>query len=266
MDFFGFLKSLVIEHSVLQFTATLMCGFVVWGIWRLGLKGQTAEVDKALGRKAGVAGQFSPGYFTILVIQSLPMFVSGATISDPFIILTRGAMLLVALLVYGLISSPEGRLDTPRIQNWSMFWIGTVFLGIMIWTLYPSIRGIVRKYEFYIVYASIIGMLLLLVAQAGMARQLYQYYRYGGDTNKRFGVQIVRLAYFALQALHYYIVPSAADPVTLPVISMLFGAVDPILFNAVTGTLGVTFVIVSALIGKSRGKERKLPMPAGVKA
>jgi hypothetical protein len=81
---------------------------------------------------------------------------------------------------------------------------------------------------------------------------LFRHFVQGHYTVKRFSLQVVRLLGFALQAVHYWFVPTAAAP---------FLGFDPIFLQGFTGALGAASVIIGSLLGLIWGtgaRRRKL--------
>ncbi len=242
-----------LSHLLLYFSE-LMCALVCWEMLKLGMDHQTAKCRIAQGAEgAHEVGQFAPGYFTFLTVQTFPLLLTGVVIGDVFITLTRSAMLGIALVTYALTISADGALDNKRMRWWARFWIIALILGTMVWKQSPEVRGFVHDWEKWIAAASVITMLVFFFfGQLRVGLQLWRHFLGGNTTNKRLSIQFKRLLYFAPQAIFYGMVPSSADPISLPFLSFL-GTFDPIFFNGVTGTLGVIFVLALAFFGKLLG-------------
>ncbi len=244
-----------LRHNILLFFAEFMCALVVWGIIKLGFQHQSAKCRIAQSVPgAHEVGQFDTGYFTFLIIQTLPLLMTGLVIGDVFIIITRSGMLVAALTAYAMTLSVGGALDTKRIRSWGAFWVAVIMIGTMVWTQYPEVRSIVREWEKFISTISVVAMLLFLVkGQWSVAKQLLAHYFRGNTTNKRLTLQYMRLLYFVPQVIHYTLMPSQAEAFIIYVLGWRF---DPILFNVWSGAVGVVVVIVLAMVGKLFTRKR----------
>ncbi len=239
------------RHALFPPLSTPMCAMFVYGLLRLGYQDQSTKVRSAGRRKVG---QFAPGYFTFLTIQTVPMLLTGFVINDDYIMLTRGMMLVATVMVYGMTRSQDGALDTPSNRFWTVFWLVALVVSAMAWIRYAEVRILVREWERWIAAASVITMLLLLIGQREVASQLYNHYLRGNRTNRRLTLQLERLLYFVPQVIHYWLLPSTAAPIRIPFTHWQF---DPILANGVIGTAGVTFVLVCALVGRIAGRSNR---------
>jgi hypothetical protein len=242
-----------IEHSLWLSFAVAMCALSVYGLYSLACDNQTGKsrVARKIALKEEVR-QFAPGYFTLLTIQTIPLFVAGLAIGDFFIILTRGAMLAAVIVVFGISLNKDGELSTWQNKTWIFCWLVIIMSGMYLWHKYPDLQLFVREHEQSIVWTSDATMLLFLFfGQRGVATQLREHYLRGGDTYRRFMVQIERWLYFFPQVVYYAAVPSAATPIVLP---FLGWKVDPVLLNTGMGLAGVTMVLGFAIYGMVAGK------------
>lgn len=242
-------------HLLLYFSE-LMCALVCWEMLKLGMDHQTSKCRIAQGADgAHEVGQFAPGYFTFLTVQTFPLLLTGLVIGDVFITLTRSAMLGIALVTYALTLSTDGALDNKRMRWWARFWIIVLMLGTMLWVQSQPVKQMVHEWEKWIAAASVITMLAFFIfGQLRVGWQLWRHFLRGHTTNKRLNIQFKRLLYFAPQAIYYWHAPSAADSISLPFLGFL-GTFDPIFFNGVTGTVGVMVVLLLALAGKLIGNK-----------
>jgi hypothetical protein len=124
----------------------------------------------------------------------------------------------------------------------------------MVWFESETLRTFVGDWEKWIAWSSVAAMLLFVIkGQREVARTLFLHYLHGNYSIKRFSLQIVRFFGFSLQALHYWLVPTAAKP--------LLGF-DPIFLQGALGTVGVTMVLIGSMFGfiggaKARQKKRE---------
>src|SRR5262249_46689101 len=199
-----------------------------------------------------------PGYFTMLVVQLLPLMITGFVLADDFIIGTRVGTLMVVLIVYGMISSRDGTFNTWWHCLWATLWLSVAIIGTMFWVESVMVRKFVHDYEKWIAYGSIAGMVLYVVkGQREVAKELFRHFVKGNYTLRRFRLQLARFLAFALQTFHYFLVPSKADP---------FLGLDPIFVNGALGTLGVVFVIVGSVVGWVKGKTARRDLPRAPEA
>jgi hypothetical protein len=99
----------------------------------------------------------------------------------------------------------------------------------------------VHDYEKWIAWLAVVAMITFVVrGQLEILKTLFRHYMQGNYTIKRFSLQIVRFLGFALQAVHYWFVPTAAAP---------FFGFDPIFLQGFTGALGAASVIIGSLLG-----------------
>jgi hypothetical protein len=195
----------------------------------------------------------------MLVIQTFPMAVTGLVLNDLYIIGTRTATLVAALVVYGMIKSRDGSFDTWWHRLWTLFWLSVAVLGAMAWSDSTLLRTFVHDWEKWITWSSVAGMLAFLIrGQLVVAKQLFLHFVRGNYSIKRFSLQLVRFLCLAPQAAHYWLAPSGAPP--------LFG-LDPIFLTCLLGTLGVILVLIGSLLGMARAAlvgmwRRVVPAPA----
>jgi hypothetical protein len=214
---------------------------LMYVIFAVGLFVLGAEYHAAMIRKDRTIGQFPEGYFTMLAVQLLPLTVTGFVLRDPYIIGTRIGTLLVVLIVYAMVTSANGTFNTLRYRLWMTFWLGAAILGPMVWFESETVRTFVHDWEKWIAWSSVALMLLFVVkGQREVAKTLFLHYLRGNYSIKRFSLQVVRFFGFALQAVHYWLVPTEAKP--------LFGF-DPIFLQGALGTVGVAMVLIGSMFG-----------------
>src|SRR3989344_5841561 len=213
----------MLELNGFLYISALMYVIFAVGLIRLGASYHGATVSGAAG-----PGQFPEGYFAMLVVQLLPLTVTGFILSDVFVISTRIGTLVAALVV---------------------FWLAFGVLGTMFWFYSPTMQRLVFVYEQWIVWSAIIAMFAHVIwGQRVAARTLFHHFVAGNYTTRRLRLQIVRFFAFLTQATHYWYVPSKAAPV--------FG-LDPIFLQGAIALLGVAFVLMMALFGFIRGGEAR---------
>jgi hypothetical protein len=177
----------------------------------------------------------------MLTIQLVPLTITGFVLQDPYIIGTRLGTLAVVIVVYGMISSPDGTFHSWRYRLWMTFWLSAAILGPMLWLESLRIRNFVHDYEKWIAWLAVIAMLAFVVrGQWVILKTLFRHFVQGNYTVKRFSLQIVRFLSFALQAVHYWFIPTAAAP---------FLGYDPIFLQGLTGALGAASVVIGSLLG-----------------
>jgi hypothetical protein len=214
---------------------------LMYVIFAVGLFALGAEYHAAMIRKDRSIGQFPEGYFTMLAVQLLPLTITGFVLRDPYIIGTRLGTLLVVLIVYAMVTSAYGTFNTLRYRLWTGFWLSVAILGPMVWFESETLRTFVRDWEKWIAWSSVAAMLLFVVkGQRAVAKTLFLHYVNGNYSIKRFSLQVVRFFGFAFQAIHYWLVPTAAKP--------LLGF-DPIFLQGALGTIGVTMVLIGSMFG-----------------
>jgi len=227
---------------------------LMYVIFAVGLFALGTEYHAAMIRKDRAIGQFPEGYFTMMTVQLLPLTITGFVLRDPYIIGTRLGTLLVVLIVYAMVSSANGTFNTTRYRLWMGFWLSVAILGPMVWFESESLRTFVRDWEKWIAWSSVAAMLLFVVkGQRAVAKTLFLHYVQGNYSIKRFSLQVVRFFGFALQAIHYWLVPTTAQP--------LLGF-DPIFVQGALGTIGVTMVLIGSMFGfiwggKARQQKRQ---------
>jgi hypothetical protein len=210
-------------------------------IFAVGLFTLGAQYHAAVIRKEPGPGQFPEGYFTMLTIQLVPLTITGFVLQDAYIIGTRLGTLAVVIVVYGMISSPDGTFHGWRYRLWMTFWLAVAILGPMVWIESARLRAFVHDYEKWIAWLSVIAMLVFVVrGQWAIMKALFRHFVQGNYTVKRFSLQIVRFLGFALQAIHYWFVPTAAAP---------FLGYDPIFLQGFTGAVGAASVVIGSLLG-----------------
>jgi len=230
-------------------------GFIEWGlrynlflnvsalmyvIFAVGLFALGARHHAAIVRGEEGPRQFPPGYFTILVVQLVPITVTGFVLLDGYLIATRIGTMFVVVIVYGMVSSPDGTFTARRYRLGMTLILAAAILGTMVWLASATLRQLVHDYEKFIAWIAVAGMLLYMVrGQWTVAKALFWHYLQGKYTIKRFSLQTVRLVGFITQAIHYAFVPTAQAP--------LFGY-DPIFLQAAMGALGVTGIIIGSII------------------
>jgi hypothetical protein len=214
---------------------------LMYVIFAVGLFALGAEYHAAMIRKDRSIGQFPEGYFTMLAVQLLPLTITGFVLRDPYIIGTRIGTLLVVLIVYGMVTSANGTFNTLRYRLWMTFWLSVAILGPMLWFESETLRTFVRDWEKWIAWSSVAVMLVFVAkGQREVARTLFLHYLRGNYSIKRFSLQVVRFFGFALQAVHYWLVPTTAAPLV---------GFDPIFLQGVLGTVGVTMVLIGSMFG-----------------
>jgi hypothetical protein len=225
-----------LTYDVFRKTSALMYVIFAVGVFTLG-----AQYHAAMIRREPGPGQFPEGYFTMLTIQLVPLTITGFVLQDAYIIGTRLGTLAVVIVVYGMISSPDGTFHSWRYRLWMTFWLSVAILGPMVWIESARMRDFVHDYEKWIAWLSVIAMLVFVArGQWVILKTLFQHFMQGNYTVKRFSLQIVRFLGFALQAVHYWFVPTTA---------VAFFGFDPIFLQGLTGALGAASVILGSLLG-----------------
>jgi hypothetical protein len=200
-------------------------------------------------RKEPGPGQFAEGYFTMLTIQLVPLTITGFVLQDEYLIGTRLGTLAVVIVVYGMISSRDGTFLAWWYRVWMTFWLSIAILGPMVWLESVRMRLFVHDYEKWIAWLSVIVMVAFVVrGQWVILMALFRHFMQGHYTVKRFSLQVVRFLGFALQAVHYWLAPTAAAP---------FFGYDPIFLQGLTGAIGAASVIIGSLLGLFWGTEAR---------
>jgi len=214
---------------------------LMYVIFAVGLFALGAQYHAAMIRKEPGPGQFAQGYFTMLTIQLVPLTITGFVLQDPYIIGTRLGTLAVVIVVYGLISSRDGTFEAWRYRLWMTFWLSVAILGPMVWLESLRLRTFVHDYQNWIAWLSVVAMVAFVVrGQWVTVKALFRHFLQGHYTIKRFSLQVVRFLGFALQAIHYWFVPTTT--------AKLFGY-DPIFLQGFTGAIGAASVIIGSLLG-----------------
>ncbi|MFI5011516.1 MAG: hypothetical protein ACHQAY_04125 [Hyphomicrobiales bacterium] len=225
-----------LRYNLFLMVSALMYVVFAAGLFALGAKYHAATVRKETG-----PGQYPEGYFTMLVAQLLPLTITGLVLLDGYIIATRIGTLFVVVIVHAMVTSKDGTFLAWRYHAGMMMWLSAAILGTMVWGASPAVRRIVHDYEKWIAWISV-GFMIVFVARGQwvIAKALFWHFLQGNYTVKRFSLQMARFFGFAFQALHYWLLPTAAAP--------LFGY-DPIFLQGLIGTVGVTCVILGSIIG-----------------
>ena len=232
---------------------------LMYVIFAVGLFALGARYHAAMIRKEPGPGQFAEGYFTMLTIQLVPLTITGFVLQDPYIIGTRLSTLAVVIVVYGMISSRDGTFEAWRYRLWMTFWLSVAILGPMVWLESLRLRTFVHDYQNWIAWLSVVAMIAFVVrGQWVIVKALFHHFVQGHYTIKRFSLQVVRFLGFALQAIHYWFVPTTA--------AKFFGF-DPIFLQGFTGAIGVAGVIIGSLLGLiwgtgARRQKRRATRPA----
>jgi hypothetical protein len=214
---------------------------LMYVIFAVGLFALGAQYHAAMIRREPGPGHFPEGYFTMLTIQLVPLTITGFVLQDPYIIGTRLGTLAVVIVVYGMITCRDGTFEAWRYRVWMTFWLSVAILGPMVWIESPHLRAFVHDYEKWIAWLSVVAMLAFVVrGQWAIMKALFHHFVQGNYTIKRFSLQVVRFLGFALQAVHYWFVPTAAAP---------FFGYDPIFLQGFTGAIGAASVILGSLLG-----------------
>jgi hypothetical protein len=223
-------------YDAFRKVSALMYVVFAVGVFTLG-----AQYHAAMIRKEPGPGQFPEGYFTMLTVQLVPLTITGFVLQDPYIIGTRLGTLAVVIVVYGMISSPDGTFHAWRYRLWITFWLAVAILGPMVWLESPHLRAFVHDYQNWIAWLSVIAMVAFVVrGQWVILQALFRHFVQGNYTIKRFSLQVVRFLGFALQAIHYWFVPTTAAT---------FLGFDPIFLQGFTGAVGAASVIIGSLLG-----------------
>jgi hypothetical protein len=214
---------------------------LMYVIFAVGLFALGTEYHTAMIRKDRSIGQFPEGYFTMLVVQLLPLTITGFVLQDAYIIGTRIGTLLVVLIVYGMVTSVDGTFHTWRYRLWVTFWLSAAILGPMIWVESEAVRAFVHDWEKWIAWSAVVAMILFVAGgQREVATTLFLHFVRGNYSVRRFSLQVVRFFAFALQAVHYWFMPTRAAP---------FLGLDPIFLQGALGTLGVAMVLIGSIFG-----------------
>jgi hypothetical protein len=220
---------------------------LMYVIFAVGLFGLGAHYHACMIRKEPGPGQFPDGYFTMLAIQLVPLTITGFVLQDAYIIGTRLGTLAVVIVVYGMISSQDG--NSWRYRLWMTFWLSIAILGPMVWIESLKLRAFVHDYQNWIAWLAVVAMVAFVArGQWAILRTLFHHFMQGNYTIRRFSLQIVRFLGFALQAIHYWLLPTAAAP---------FFGFDPIFLQGFTGALGAASVIIGSLVGLFFGTQAR---------
>ena len=233
-----------LAHDAFRKISALMYVIFAVGLFALG-----AQYHAAVIRKEPGPGQFAHGYFTMLTVQLVPLTITGFVLQDAYIIGTRLGTLAIAIVVYGLISSPDGAFDTRRYRLWMTFWLSAAILGPMLWIESARLRTFVHDNQQWIAWLSVITMIAFVVrGQWVILAALFRHYMQGHYTVRRLSLQVVRFLGFAFQALHYWLAPTSAEK---------FFGLDPIFLQGFTGALGAGSVILGSVLGVIWGTEAR---------
>jgi len=236
--------TVILAYDGFRWASALMYAVFATGLLWLGFVHHQAKVrgDKEVK-------QYPRGYFTFLSIQLIPLLVTGFVIGDAFVIGTRLWTLVAVAIVYMMTSSEDGTFVSARHLAWSFVMIALAMLVPMLWSESETAHALLRDFQPYIAWGSVAVMILFVwKGQLSVARELFSHFVGGNYSVKRLNLQFVRLAGFALQSLAYWYAPSKATPI--------FGF-DPIFVQGAIGTLGVAFVLASALVGFVGGSRRR---------
>lgn len=248
LGWYGLLHA-ALEHNLFLSASALMYVLFAMGLYSLGAKHQYEVVHGKV-----ITGQFPDGYFTTFAVHLVPLIITGILISDIFIIGTRGATLVIVVLVFAMVKSKDGTFNTPGIKFWLGFCLTTSILLPLVWAKYRNLQEFVRTYEFWIAWGSVAFMLLFVIkGQMEVAKTLFRHFRDGNDSMKRTSLQFVRLFAFGFQAVHYFYSPSGAEMAVPPWVWNIVGLqrleLDPIFINGALGVVGVLIVLMSAGVG-----------------
>ncbi len=236
----------MLRYDGFRLLSALMYVIFGVGLFRLGVKYHAATMCGANN-----VGQFPPGYFSMLAVQLIPLLVTGLIISDPYIVGTRIWTLVMVLVVYAFTLSKDGTFLASKFRWWVLFWLAVAIMAPMLWAEHTGLRTFVHDWESIIVWVTIGSMILFVVrGQWEVAKALFHHFLAGNYSIKRFSLQVVRFFGFFFQAVHYFFVPSNAPAV-------IWGTLDPIFVQGAIGTLGVSMVLIWALLGVVRGKRSK---------
>jgi len=91
------------------------------------------------------------------------------------------------IVVYGMISSPDGTFHSWRYRLWMTFWLSAAILGPMVWIESARTRDFVHDYEKWIAWLSVIAMLVFVArGQWVILKTLFHHFMQGNYTVKRF--------------------------------------------------------------------------------
>lgn len=240
------------QADLYRYLSALMYIVFAAGLFYLG-----SQYQRAIVRGENPPGQFPKGYFTMLIIQLLPLTISGFALHDDFIIGTRGGTLAVVAVVYGLVASKDGTFASWRYVVGVIFWLSLAVMGTMLWNSHPEIRLYLRDHETLVSTVAMVAMIAFVVFGQGVtAKELYRHYMSGNYSVKRLSLQFVRLFAFASQALHYAHVHSGAKELVWSGLGYTV-RFDPIFMTSALGTLGVVFVLIWSFFGFLVGSDAR---------
>ena len=148
-----------------------------------------------------------------------------------------------------MTSSPDGCFHSWRYRLWITFWLSVAILGPMVWIESVRLRTFVHDYQNWIAWLAVVTMLVFVArGQWAIMKALFHHFMQGSYTVRRFSLQIVRFLGFALQAIHYWLVPTAAAP---------FLGLDPIFLQGFAGAVGAASVIIGSLLGLLLGTQAR---------
>lgn len=252
------------ENAVHQAADLLMSNHVLaWmvdhnGIWvfstiayvmTMGFMLYLAAIEHATNINARIGHQtykmkYPASYFKSLIIQLIPITVSGLARNDEFIIATRLGLLGSTLLALGLVRSDKGTFTSRWHIGWATFWLVVVVLGSVLWFKTVHVHNFIATWEKEISYFTVAAMIFFMIFGQGVtAKTLFLHYTTGAYGFKSFGLQVIRFFAFSSQALIYAVVN---------------GAWDVFFISAAIGTIGVSMVLCTSIIGMLIGLPSKL--------
>ena len=252
---FDFLDPTALLQWSVDWNVFKKASFVAYVIFAVGIFSIAAQYYQSIMRGQKPAGQFPNGYFTMLIVQLIPLMVTGIAIHDEFLIGSRLTTFVLVLVAYGLVSAEDGELNSWWHLGWITFWLTVTGVGTMTWYESPGFRDFIHDHEKWISYLSVATMLAFAIkGQGTVARTLFNHFLEGHYSVKRTSLQVDRFLCFAFQAIGYWYAPSKSDPISI------FGLfkVDVVFLNSVIGMIGVSVVLVFALLGFLRGTELRI--------
>ena len=220
----------MVEDKAFLVLAAVMYALYCAGIWKIGLDSHTVKATQH-----GRPEVYPKEYFWMLAIQLVPLTITGAARQDVFIFATRGITLLCVLIVYQMVANESGVFEWKAYRGRICFILSVLFLAPMLWVEYPPLRAAVTAYPTALGWLSVGIMGLFVIYGQGVTLLTIWNRSWSGHYQVRgFGLQIVRFAGFALQAVHY---------------GLAFGVTDPIFVQSTLGALGAASIICAYLFG-----------------
>jgi hypothetical protein len=224
----------MIDTDAFRRVAGMMCALYCLSVFSLGARYHDFDKDPAikhLPRKQ----------LGLLVIQLIPLIVTGLVYGDVFIVVTRIAILAIVVIDFVLARSRDGKLNTWGCEIIAFVAIASCILMPMSWVHDGPVREFVTHNQKLISWSIVLTMFVYMAqGQWALAKDLFKHYLAGETTMRRLRSQVPRFLMLAFQAPHYWFAPSGA--------ALVLG-MDPIFIMSVIGAIGALVVIVASILG-----------------